>query len=415
MRFLVRRRRIGLGFLVLMGIAMMARDGKASAGTSNDWPGLWGPTRDARAPGAAGFRLAGAARELWRRPIGSGYSGLSVVAGRGYTMHSDGTHDRVVAFDAATGREVWSFQLDATYRGHDGSHDGPISTPTVDGGQVFVVSPRGKLQALETATGKALWQHDLKTDFGAAEPLYGFATSPLVSGGLVLVQVGGEKHNLVAFDRATGKLAWTSSHAQKTGYSSPVLATLAGVPQVIAFTADKVYGVRAEDGKLLWSHPAAEEPSRSPLVLPGDRLLVPYWQDSALLQITTQDGSFTAKELWKKPLLRSTYSPTVYHDGYLYGLNAGQLTCLDPATGEIKWRQKVYAGSLILVDRYLVVLGERSGKLQVIEASPAGFQEKISARVFNPGAASFTAPSFAGGKIFVRNLEEIVALEIAAG
>ncbi|MFP5287691.1 MAG: hypothetical protein ACLGI9_18285, partial [Thermoanaerobaculia bacterium] len=104
MRSLVRRRSMGFGFLVLLGISLVTGNGKASAGTSNDWPGLWGPTRDARAAGAAGLRLAETPKELWRRPIGSGYSGLSVVGGRGYTMHSDGTDDRVAAFDTATGR-----------------------------------------------------------------------------------------------------------------------------------------------------------------------------------------------------------------------------------------------------------------------------------------------------------------------
>lgn len=416
MRPLTGRRAKGLGLAVLAAAALgLAADRADSAAADNDWPGLWGPSRDARAAGTTGFTPAAAAKELWRRPLGSGYSGLSVVGGRGYTAHSDGKDDRVVAFDTATGKEVWSFRLDATYRGHDGSHDGPISTPTVDGDAVFLVSPRGKLHALEAATGKPLWQHDLKADFGAAEPLYGFATSPLVTGQLVVVQVGGEKNNLVAFDRKTGKLAWSSDHAKKTGYSSPVLATLGGVSQVVAVTTDKVYAVRAEDGKLLWSHPAVEEPGRSPLVLPGDRVLVPYWGETALLQITAKEGAFTASELWKKPLLRATYSPTVHHDGFLYGINSGYLNCVDPASGELKWRQKVYGGSLILVDRYLVVLGERSGKVQLVEASPEGFREKMSLNVFNPGAASFTSPSFAGGRLYLRNLEEMVAFQITAG
>jgi outer membrane protein assembly factor BamB len=397
--------------------AMPGEAAGAPPGTSDEWPRLWGPQGDGRSAASGALSRAGTlqAKELWRRPLGSGYSGVSVVKDRVYTATSDGTKDVVIAFDAATGRELWRTPLGDTYRGHDGSKDGPMSTPSVDGGRVYLVGPHGLLVALDAASGKIAWRHDLKAEYGAAVPGYGFATSPVLTGGLTIVQAGGEKqHHMLAFDAATGKLAWTAQHGAGAAYVTPVLATVHGVTQIVTVANDKVLGIKPSDGTLLWSHarPNENEPSRPPLVLPDGRVLVHSWQEAALLKVTAEGGAFKAAEVWRSPLLKASYSPTVFHDGYLYGLNGQYLVCLDPAAGEVKWRQKVYGGNLILVDGHLVLLAESAGDLRVVEASPAGYKEKLKALVFNPGASSITGPSWAGGRIFVRNVEELVALEI---
>lgn len=402
---------------MVLGAAALVVGGASADVPAADgqWPGLWGAERNAVAAGA-GWKIGPAtqAKVLWRRPIGSGYSEVAIVDGRGYTMDTDGTNDRAVAFDPATGKEIWAVPVGAMYKGHDGSDDGPISTPTVDGGQVFVLGPRGGLFALAAADGKVLWKRDLAAELKIAAPFYGFAAAPLVAGKLVIVQAGGETHNLVAFDRATGKDAWSVAHSKKTGYASPIIATLGGVQQVVSLTADQAFGVRAEDGKLLWNHPVPDEPGRGPLVLPGDRVLVSFWGESILLQVSgnSKDGPFAAKEVWKKPQFRSTYSPAVFHAGHLFGMNGDYLVCVDPATGETKWRQKVYGNALIRVGDHLAVLGRSSGNLHLVEASPEGYREHLKARVFNPGARSYTGPSFAGGRLYLRNLEELVAVEI---
>jgi outer membrane protein assembly factor BamB len=389
----------------------------ATAAAADDWPQLWGPRGDGRslAPSSIARAATLKARELWRRPIGSGFSGVSVVGGRGYTALSDGTRDQAVAFDVATGRELWRTPLGETYRGHDGSRDGPISTPTVEGGRVFLVGPLGLLVALDANTGRVVWSHDLPKEYGAAVPSYGFATSPLAVGKRVIVQVGGEKQNyLVAFEQASGKVAWSVSPGAGAVYASPVLATVQGVEQLVTVSADKVLGLSPADGSLLWSHPRPKEnePSRGPVVLPDGRVFVPSWNEGALLAVTREGGAFKAAEVWRRPVLKNSYSPTVFHDGHLYGFNGQYLVCIDPATGDVKWRQKVYSGSLILVDGHLVVLGESSGDLRVAEATPAGYREKLKAAVFNPGSSSFTGPSWAGGRVYLRNVEEMVALEI---
>jgi outer membrane protein assembly factor BamB len=388
----------------------------AAGPASDGWPGLWGPHGDGRAAEAA--RLPGAAvlraREVWRRPLGSGFSGVTVAAGRGYTAVSDGAHDHAVAFDARTGKELWRARLGDTYRGHDGSKDGPISTPAVDERRTFVVSPQGVVFALEAATGKVAWQRDLKADLEVPPPFYGYGTSPLVSGPHVVLQGGGEKSGLIALDRATGSVAWRVSHSKASGYASPVAATLGGVPQLVVLANDLVYGVRPEDGSLVWSHPTdwKDEAVRPPLALPGDRVLISGAGEARLFELRSEGGKLVAKEAWKTPRLKNSLSPTVFLDGHLYGFNSGHLVCLDAKTAEVVWRERVYGGSLILVDGHLLILGAESGELRVGKASPRGFEERLKAPVFNAGATSVTGPSFAEGRVFLRNVEELVALEI---
>lgn len=400
--------------------AALAIGAAMPAGAADDaWPGLWGPSGDGTAAATARLPRAAAlqAREAWRRPIGSGFSGIAVAGGRGYTAASDAGADYAMAFDPASGRELWRVRLGETYRGHDGSRDGPASTPAVDAGRVFVVSRQGVLFALDAATGAVAWQRDLKAEVAAAVPFYGFAASPLVSGSHIVVQTGGEKHGLVAFDKTTGSLAWAASHSKAAGYASPVLATLAGVPQLLVLAGELLYAARPVDGGLLWSVPTgwSDEPMRAPLALAGDRVLVSGTSEAVLIQVAAQGGGLAGRQLWKTPRLKNSLSPTVFHDGHLYGFNSGFLVCLDPAAADVVWRERVYAGSLILVDGQLLILGADSGDLRVAPASPRGYAERLKAAVFNAGATSVTGPAFAAGRLFLRNLEEIVALDIVGG
>ncbi len=388
---------------------------------AGDWPQLWGPTVtaavDAASPGGSV-----SLRELWRRPIGSGFSAISVVGERGYTGESDGTSDHAIAFDVRSGRSLWRAALGATYRGHDGSRDGPIATPAVSDGRVFMAGPHGLLVALDAASGRELWRKDLLGELKLKAPSYGFGASPIVVKDRVVLQVGGaEKSGLVAFDAASGTLAWSALHSEtkndSAGYTMAVPATIGGERQLVVTAHDRVFSVRAEDGALVWSHPLgeAEEPTRAPLVLPEDRVLVSRGTSSSLLKLGREGGAWKASEVWKSPRLKGGLSPTVHEGGSLFGFGGQYLLCVDAATGELRWREKTNSGALIRVGRHLVLLGEQSGLLRLAEAAPAGFVEVARATAFNAGAQSTTGPSYADGRIFVRNVEEMVAFELLAG
>lgn len=396
---------------VLLALPQPARPGETNA---DSWAQLWGPNGNGIAAPSARLAPSVRLREVWRRPVGSGFSALSLAGARGYTGLSDGPSDFLAAIDLSNGREVWRTRLGETYKGHDGSKDGPISTPTVDGTRVFIVGPRGVLLAADAATGKELWRVDLATDLAAPAPFYGFGTSPLVVGNLVVVAAGGEKNNLAAFAKDTGKRAWSVSHSKAVNYATPALATLGGVRQVLVLANDQLLGVKPEDGSLLWSQATGwtEEASRAPVVLPGDRVLITGWGEAKLFQVKSEGGKLSASELWKSPRLKNSYSPTVFHQEHIFGMNRDYLTCIDPATGNAVWRHKVYGGSLILVDGHAVILGDSSGDLRVGRLTPKGFEEKAKQPVFNAGATSSTGPSFQGKRIYLRNVEEMVAIEV---
>jgi outer membrane protein assembly factor BamB len=386
----------------------------AQSSSQAGWPSLWGPSRD----GAAGAPVLTpkAMKEIWRRPAAGGYSEVVASGDRAVAFEMKDGADFVVAMDAQTGRERWRTRIAETYRGHDGSHDGPIATPTMAGSDVFVLGPNGHLVAIDVATGKERWRHDLVKAFGVASPAYGFGSSPLVEGNLVIVQTGGEKSGgLLAFDRATGKQAWHAAHAKTPAYSSAVAATIAGTRQVIASAGDKVFAASPADGRLLWTvkGPAdGEEISNSPLVLPDDRVLLTFWGEALLLKIERQGDTLTARELWRSPRIRNAQGPTIYKDGHLYGFAGGMLVCLEAATGDVKWRHRTYEGALVRFGDNLLFLGRGSGELNLLRASPEGYSEMMKTRVFTPGATSITGPSVAGRRIFLRNVEEIVALQI---
>jgi outer membrane protein assembly factor BamB len=382
---------------------------------ANEWPGLWGPARNGTVPGS--LQVSNAAVDvLWRRPVSGGYSELVIVNGRVYTLEMRDGVDHIVAVDAQTGRQLWTVNIGPTYRGHGGSDDGPISTPAVEGPDVFALGPRGQLIAVDAATGKERWRHDLVGEFAAAPPTWGFAASPLVEGRLVIVPTGGpNSRGLLAFDRASGKLAWNAAVARATAYSSAISATIAGARQVVAVASDRVYGVNPGDGRVLWSAPGPggnAEVSNSAVVLPGDRLLLSTWEESVVLRLSREGGSIAAREAWRSNRLRNSNGPTIYRNGFLYGFAGPILLCVNAETQEVTWRERTGAGSLIAVGEQLVVLGQDSGEMIVADISPERFAVRQRLKVLQEGTRAVTGPSFDAGRLYVRNLREIVALRL---
>jgi outer membrane protein assembly factor BamB len=285
-----------------------------------------------------------------------------------------------------------------------------------------VAGPRGLLVALDAASGRELWRCDLAQQLQAKMPHYGFGASPILVGERLVLQVGGpDKSGLVAFEAATGRVVWSTQPSEtkgdSTGYTMATPADIGGVPQLVAMGHDRVFSVRSEDGSLLWSHALAEpeEPTRAVLPLPDSHVLLSRFSGAILLKVTREGETWKVSQVWQSPRLKNSYSPNVHDGGFLYGFSGQFLLCVDAATGEPRWRQKVNSGSLIRVGRHLVVLGEQSGLVRIVEATPAAYRLVAEASVFNAGALSSTGPSYAGGRIFVRNTEEMVALALEGG
>jgi enterochelin esterase-like enzyme/outer membrane protein assembly factor BamB len=386
----------------------------SAAAMATDWSQYRGPQLSGSALGNALLDRDPMGLEIaWKRPLGMGYSSISVAGGVGVTMLGDGTDDVVMAFDAATGEELWRRRVAATYKGHSGSDDGPISTPAIHDGVVYALGPRGQLLALSLDDGAVVWSRTLG-ESDAKAPHYGFATAPLVAGELVVVQTGGEAgHSITAFDRASGEPRWAVEN-DPVSYQSPTLLELGGRRQFVAVNDKALLGLDAATGEVLWKHVHGTSPQEAfahPLALGGDRLLLNSLAEAVALAVTPEGGGYAVEELWRGNGFQGSWSVPVHHEGYLYGFNRHFLTCLDAATGEVAWKSRPPGGQgLILVDGQLVVLTP-GGEVVVAAATPEGYRERARLAVF-AGAGGNTPPSFAAGRLYVRNLEEMAAVRV---
>ena len=399
-------------------LALIAAAAPSTAAETAAWPGLRGPGHDGAVRDARLFdgRIEGL-EVTWQRELGSGYPVVVADGGRLAVAFQSGDRDVVAAFDAATGDELWRHEIAPGYAGHTGSHDGPIATPAMADGRVFVLGPRGQLLALDAGDGSSLWATHLAEDLGSEAPFYGFASSPIVAGEVVVVQIGaGKGKGIAGFEAASGKLLWSAAD-DPVQYHSPVLATLGGRSQVVAAGDTHLTGIDPATGAVLWSHEHGgdERAMGGATIVPvpaGDNriLLLHKHPESVMLEIDAgDDGSWRITELWTSRAIKSTYVVPVYHDGYLYGMNNKIFTCVDAATGETVWRDRAPGdGFPTLVGDHLVIMS-KPGTLRVAEASPEGYRELASLKLFDE--VSWSAPAFADGHLYVRSMGSLARVE----
>lgn len=382
-----------------------------------DWPGLRGPRHDGGASGkleatdGAGFAVA------WRAALGSGYSSVAVAGGRAVTLFSDGTNDVAAAFDSRSGRELWRSAIAPTLHGKDGSFDGPIASPALAGSRVFGLGPRGHLFALDAATGRELWKLDLVERETSAMPHYGFSSTPLVTGGVLVVQLGAKPGGaLGGFDPATGARRWRVGDGG-VAYQSPVLVKVGERELVVAASDTKLAVVDPQSGRLLLEHAHGGEPhpmaaeSIVPVPAGDGRVFLKHRQDvTTMLRLLPEGDGLRVETLWTAPVLRGTYLIPVYHDGFLYGMSGRiTLTCVEAATGALRWRSREPGdGFPLLVGDDLVVL-TKERTLHVGKASPEGWREHARLELFKD--VVWSPPAFADGAVFARSQGELARVE----
>jgi outer membrane protein assembly factor BamB len=385
----------------------------ATAEPAAAYPQFLGPSRDGTLDGPSLARdwSAQPPRRLWRQPIGAAWSGFAVADGVAVTQEQRGHQEHVVAYQAATGRVLWD-QADAARYENVIAGVGPRATPTIAGERVFTLGAMGILNAFDRRSGRRLWSRQVLSDNGATLPEWGKSCSPLVIENRVIVSAGGpDGRSLVAYDAATGSAVW-SGGSDRSSYSSPRLALLAGRPQLLVLNSASVAAHDPASGAVLWEQPfPSEQPNvTTPAPLPGDRVLVSagYGIGSRLYQVAAvEGGALTASLLWASPRLKSKFANLLVHAGSVYGLDDGLLTCLDPATGERRWKAGRYGhGQVILVGALLLVQTEE-GELVLIDPSPDGLREltrfqALDGKTWNP-------PALAGSLLVVRNDLEAAA------
>jgi len=380
-----------------------------------DYPQFLGPGRDATLDGPELGRdwLANPPRELWRREVGEGWSAFAVVGDAAVTQEQRGDLESVVRYDLETGEEVWIHTDPARFETVIGGV-GPRATPTIAGGRVYTVGATGLLNCLDLETGERLWSVDTVAQTGGVVPDWGKSCSPLVTGDKVVVSAGGPAgSSLVAYHRITGERLWGGG-SDGSGYSSPSLHELAGVPQIVILNRGSVAGHDPSTGELLWSHEwAAQQPNvAQPVPVGPDRLLVSsgYGIGTSLLEISRGGDGFAVEEIWRSPRLKAKFANFVVKDGTIYGLDDGTFTAVDAATGQRLWKRGRYGhGQLLLVDD-LILLQAEDGELVLLEAHPGEHRELATFPVFD--TKTWNSPVLAGRYLLVRNHLEAACFEL---
>jgi outer membrane protein assembly factor BamB len=384
----------------------------------HDWPQFRGIDRDgiSRETGLSDSWPESGPKEVWRVPLGEGYSGISVVGNRLYTMYA-GDHDGkptefAAAFDATTGKELWRTPIGEKHDTEFGN--GPRSTPAVDGDTVFALGSKGDMAALSTEDGSERWRLRLTEAFGSEVPHWGFSTSALVDGDHVVVQSGGgDGKSFAALDKKTGETALTFGDGGPS-YNSPLRVEINGEPRYVYVSRGKVLCVDAK-GKKVWEHDWFEgrmEAWAIPVRVPPNKIFASGAEGvvAHMLEVTENGSEGSVEKVWESRFMRNHFNASVFHDGHLYGFDNATLKAMSTADGKLTWAKRgLGKGSLIFADGKLYVLSDR-GQLVLLEATPQGYTEKGSVQALE--GRCWTSPTLSKGRLYLRNHDEMVVYDV---
>ena len=383
------------------------------AATSTDWPQWRGPRRDGSVDAALPAQWPEALKKRWEIPVGEGHASPVVSSNRVVVIARQGDQEIVRALDVASGNEVWRAAYPAPYTVNSAawSHGpGPKSTPAIAGGRVFTLGIGGILSAFDLASGTLIW----RVPAPGVLPLYGTATSPLADGSSVIVHVGGfEKGALTAFDAATGKPRWEWK-GDGPGSGSPIIATLAGVRQVIAQTQKFLVGLNASTGTLLWHLPFTDDFGQNaftPIVFRD--LLINGGIDQPLTAIRPKldGGTWITETVWTNPQTPMFMSSPVLVGGTIYGLTTrskGQFVAIDAASGKTLWNTQGREGenASMLGSRSWLLASTTDGNLVVARANPQQYEEVRRYQIAE--SALWAHPAITGRSIIVKDVDKVI-------
>ncbi|MDA0282988.1 MAG: PQQ-binding-like beta-propeller repeat protein [Planctomycetota bacterium] len=418
-------RRVFLTSSVLCGLAVQATlSGVTPRVSAADWPQFLGPDRTgvSNETGLIDEWPADGPKELWRVEGGVGMSGVVVSGDTACTLIQTDGQQRVIALNVETGATKWSTPVATAYA--NGQGDGPRGTPAIVGGSVFVFTGDGTLARLKLSDGSIEWSHNVLKRHGGRVADYGMACSPLVVGDTVVVTAGATNGTVVACDSRIGEPRWTSGKGEAAGYSSPAVLTISGWTQIVAFKGASVSGIDLKSGDPLWSYPYSTDYDcniATPVLVDGNVLIsAGENHGSTMLKIGSKGDNFKVAKVWESTgggsVMRTEWQTAIQLGDYLYAFDnvgsAGPVThlvCIKAATGESVWRETRFGkGNMIAADGKLFA-STMKGELVVIQANSDNYRELGRSRAIG---RTRQAPSLSNGRLFLRDDNEIVCLDV---
>ena len=383
----------------------------ATMETKAEWPGFRGPDRDGI---IHGLRIetdwsASPPIELWRRPIGPGWSSFAVHGNLLYTQEQRGNNEVVACYNSTTGEPVWKHS-DAARFFESNAGPGPRGTPTLSNGRVYTFGATGILNALDARNGVVVWSRNAASDTDTKIPIWGFSSSPLVVDDVVIVAVAG---SLIAYEISTGDRRWFNT-AGNACYSSPHLLSIDGVTQIVLLNETGVAGKMPADGTLLWEHSWPGGPIVQPALTADGDILITANEKSGLRRIAVAHGSdgWTIKERWTSEQLRPYFNDFVVHKSHAYGFHSRTLMCIDLETGERLWKGGRYGGQLVLLaDQDVLLILSEKGELALVEATPDQFTELSRFPAIE--GKTWNHPALVNDILLVRNTQEMAAFRLS--
>jgi outer membrane protein assembly factor BamB len=390
---------------------------------ADDWPQWLGPTRD----GVSAEKVApwkDSPKVVWKEEVGEGHSSPIVAGGRVYLHDKVAGKDEeeVVARDSSTGNEIWRESYPRAAFDSMFGH-GPRATPVLSGDKLITLGVTGILTCWEAARGKKVWQTDTLKEFGAKNLMFGVSCSPVVEGGLVIVNVGGAGASIVAFKRDSGEVAWKVLD-DRASYSSPIVTGLGAERQVIVLTQKELVGLSPADGKVFWTYPFVDKLSESSSTpaLSGDLVIASsVTGGSGCVKVSAKEGKPGMGEAWKNPQLNCYIStPMSVGKDRLYMVTgklkrppSATLRCVDAATGKELWNKPdvgIYHASLIRTGDGKLLMLDDNGALELLEPNDTEYKELAKSKICGP---TWSHPALAGGKLYIRDHADLICLQLA--
>jgi len=381
-----------------------------------EWPGFRGPGRDGI---VRGVRIntdwtSSPPVPVWHRPVGPGWSSFAVSGDLLYTQEQRGEDELVSCYRMGNGEPVWRHRDKVRFWESNGGA-GPRATPTLSNGRVYAFGATGILNALDAGNGALVWSRDVAADADKKVPMWGFSSSPLVIGDLVVVAASGK---LAAYDLAAGKPRWFGPD-RPGSYSSPHRVTIDGVDQILLLTAGGATSVAPSDGAVLWEHswPEGTTIVQPAMTADGDVLINTLTGTGGLgirrLAVAHGSGGWTVTERWTSTGLKPYFNDFVVHNSHAYGFDGAILSCIDLQDGKRKWKGGRYGdGQLVLLpDQDLLLVVSEEGELALVKATPDQFTEVARFKAID--GKTWNHPVVVRDLLLVRNGEEMAAFRLS--